>query len=77
MGNELFEKETKLFRQVNHETVCIEPWGKDGLRIRSTVLDEIKDLPGALVTFTEVQRNQSAAGAKAEIAINVSSNKGS
>lgn len=38
-----------LVWQMNHETVRIEPWGKDSLRVRSTVGREILDRPGALL----------------------------
>jgi alpha-D-xyloside xylohydrolase len=42
-----------LVFELNHETVRIEPWGKDGLRVRATVASELRsDLPGALLDPT-------------------------
>jgi alpha-D-xyloside xylohydrolase len=35
---------------VSHETIQIEPWGRDSLRVRATMGPEIRDdLPGALL----------------------------
>ena len=39
-----------LIWEGNHETVKIEPWGKDSLRVRATISAAIRDdLPGALL----------------------------
>jgi alpha-D-xyloside xylohydrolase len=39
-----------LVWDLNHETVRIEPWGKDSLRVRATIGAKIQDdLPGALL----------------------------
>jgi alpha-D-xyloside xylohydrolase len=38
-----------LLWQGGHETVRIEPWGADSLRVRATQAAEIRDLPGALL----------------------------
>ena len=36
-GNEvLYEKNGKLYRRFDKELLCIEPYGKNGLRIRAT-----------------------------------------
>ena len=33
-----------------HETVRVEPWGPDSLRVRGTLWEQIRDdLPGALI----------------------------
>jgi alpha-D-xyloside xylohydrolase len=40
----------KLIWECDHETVQIEPWGRDSLRVRATMGTEIRDdLPGALL----------------------------
>ena len=42
--------ENKLVWQANHETLQIEPWGRDALRVRATMNAAIRDdLPGALL----------------------------
>ena len=39
-----------LIWEGNHETVKIEPWGADSLRVRATIAAAIRDdLPGALL----------------------------
>ena len=39
-----------LIFELNHETVRIEPWGPDSLRVRATVAPALRDdLPGALL----------------------------
>lgn len=46
----VIHKGNGLFWSLNNETVCIEPWGKDVLRVRATKGHKILDhLPGALV----------------------------
>ncbi|MCS7222173.1 MAG: glycoside hydrolase family 31 protein [Anaerolineae bacterium] len=42
-----------LVWEQDHETVRIEPWGPNGLRVRATMMPEIRDdLPGALLDPT-------------------------
>ena len=46
-----FREENKtLVWERNHETVLIQPWGKDSLRVRSTMSPGIVDAPGALLS---------------------------
>ena len=46
-----FREESKtLVWEKNHETVLIQPWGKDSLRVRSTMSPGIVDTPGALLS---------------------------
>ena len=45
-----FKEETKLIWRHNGEIVCIQPWGKDSLRIRAIKgKDVVDNLPGALL----------------------------
>ncbi|MBR3306878.1 MAG: glycoside hydrolase family 31 protein [Lachnospiraceae bacterium] len=45
----VFEKKgNALIGREKNETLCIEPWGKDSLRVRSTVLPEFSGLDRAL-----------------------------
>jgi len=39
----------KLIWELNHETLCIEPWGKDSLRVRATKNAAINDTAWALL----------------------------
>ncbi len=44
------QQNSKLIWEQNHETLQVEPWGPDSLRVRSTLGPEIRDdLPGALL----------------------------
>ena len=43
-----------LVWEKNHETVRIEAWGKDGLRVRATLEASILDLPQALLPAADV-----------------------
>ena len=44
------QQDNALIWELNHETVQVEPWGRDSLRVRSTMAPEIRDdLPGALL----------------------------
>ena len=44
------QQNNALICEVGHETVRIEPWGPDSLRVRATMAPEIRDdLPGALL----------------------------
>lgn len=46
-----FRKENNtLVWEMNHETVWIQPYGKDSLRVRSTKYPKIIDMPGALLS---------------------------
>jgi len=57
------ECDNTLIWKLGHETVQIEPWGSDSLRVRATMASEIRDdLPGALLepVPTEVQIEISA-----------------
>jgi hypothetical protein len=46
----LRQQDHALICEVSHETVQIEPWGRDSLRVRATMGPEIRDdLPGALL----------------------------
>ena len=38
-----------LIWEMNHETVMIQPWGRDSLRVRSTINPKIHDEPSALL----------------------------
>ncbi len=52
------QQKNALIWEQDHETVQIEPWGQDSLRVRATMGPEIRDdLPGALLepAFTEAQ----------------------
>jgi alpha-D-xyloside xylohydrolase len=45
-----YQQDNALIWESNHETVRIEPWGRDSLRVRATVEPAIRDdLPGALL----------------------------
>jgi len=46
-------EKTRLVWNYNHETLCLEPWGKDSLRVRSTVSDTIDKNDWALLTPEE------------------------
>ena len=43
------ESEPILVWQGNGETVWLEPWGQDTIRVRATMASAPQDLPGALV----------------------------
>ena len=43
------EKDGKLIFRENGETVMVEAWGKDSLRVRSCILGEIQDVNAALL----------------------------
>ena len=43
------EEDGKLIWEKNHETVQIQPWGNDSLRLRSTLSPEITDTLWALL----------------------------
>jgi len=46
-----FREENKtLVWERNHETVVIQPWGRDSLRVRSTMPPGIVDARGALLS---------------------------
>jgi alpha-D-xyloside xylohydrolase len=47
--NRFFEENDSLIWRKNHETVLIQPWGKNSLRIRSTISPEIVDTFWALL----------------------------
>ncbi|MCK9171614.1 MAG: family 31 glucosidase, partial [Treponema sp.] len=42
-------EKNRLVWDYNHETLWLEPWGKDGLRIRSTVADKMDENDWALL----------------------------
>lgn len=45
-----FRKESgALIWEMNHETVVVQPWGRDSLRVRSTRGTAISDTPWALL----------------------------
>jgi alpha-D-xyloside xylohydrolase len=49
-------RDKALVWELNHETVQIEPWGTDGLRVRATMEARIRDdLPGALLAPASTQ----------------------
>jgi len=52
-----FRKENdRLIWEMNHETVWIQPWGRDSLRVRSTKRSKIEEnLPGALLNQTTLE----------------------
>ncbi len=43
------EQDGALIYEYNHETVCLEPWGADALRVRSTRNGDFADVPHALL----------------------------
>lgn len=43
----------RLVHRLGNELLCIEPWGKDGLRVRATVGPEILETPWALTEPVE------------------------
>jgi len=43
-----------LVRYLNHETIWIQPWGQDSLRVRVTHEPAIQDLPGGLLDAPEI-----------------------
>jgi alpha-D-xyloside xylohydrolase len=45
----LQQEEGGLVWRGRHETVRVEPWGADSLRLRATMAPEIRELPGALL----------------------------
>ena len=47
--NRFREENGALIWSKNHETVLIQPWGKDSLRVRSTISPEISDTLWALL----------------------------
>ena len=48
MENEISNIGGKLVSKSDHETLVIEAWGRDGLRVRATPLPEVLDRPWAL-----------------------------
>lgn len=44
------EKDGKLIFRENGETVLVESWGEDSIRVRSCMLGEIQDRNAALLT---------------------------
>ena len=53
--NRFQEENGALIWSKNHETLMIQPWGKDSLRVRSTILPEIIDTLWALLTPVKVK----------------------
>ena len=51
----------------DQETLVIEPWGRDGLRVRVTPLPEIIDKPWALTEPVDAQANIEICDAEATI----------
>ena len=50
MGGTVTVEERSLILRSGQAKVRIEAWGRDGIRVRATTLDEIKlDLPGSLL----------------------------
>lgn len=47
-----------LIAQANGETLRIEPWGKDSLRVRATMLPEFSGKDWALTEVPEKQRQK-------------------
>ncbi|MFC1601502.1 glycoside hydrolase family 31 protein [Candidatus Sumerlaeota bacterium] len=45
----------RLVYKSDHETLVIEPWGRDGLRVRVTPLPELIDRPWALTEIVDTQ----------------------
>lgn len=59
----------KLLRREDKELLCIEPWGKNALRVRATQLDSFKDdeIYSALLEPAESQAEIKIDGQRAEI----------
>jgi alpha-D-xyloside xylohydrolase len=62
------QEEDALLWEMNGETLRIEPWGKDSLRVRSAAMGRIRDdLPGALLepaaTTAQIEIRDGAGGA--------------
>ena len=55
MDKRISTMDNKLVRNSDHETLVIEPWGRDGLRVRVTPLPEIIDRPWALTEPVDTQ----------------------
>jgi len=52
----LSQHDNRLILELNHETVQIEPWGRDSLRVRATMNATIRDdLPGVLLEPTAAE----------------------
>ena len=49
MAEKFNREDKKLFWRMNHETLCVEPWGKNSLRVRATQEPEIRDTAWALL----------------------------
>ena len=45
----LYEKDGRLVRQFDHETLWIEPWGHNGLRVRATRRQQMEAFDWALL----------------------------
>jgi alpha-D-xyloside xylohydrolase len=77
-----FQRDDSLLWEQEHQTLQIEPWGRDSLRVRATMLASIRDdLPQALlepvVTAAEIELgSQSATIRNGAIAAEVSENDG-
>ena len=58
----------KLIRKMNKETLCIQPWGKDALRVQATINPEImENLPNALLGPSEIKPEINIVADKAQI----------
>jgi alpha-D-xyloside xylohydrolase len=58
----------KLTWERDHETVQVEPWGRDSLRVRATMGPEVRDdLPGALLEPTATQAQVEIDGERATV----------
>lgn len=49
MSVPFLSQDQSLFFKREYETVWLQPWGPDGIRVRATVLPEFPEIPGALL----------------------------
>ena len=71
MDKRIREIDNRLVYKSDRETLVIEPWGRDGLRVRVTPLPEIIDRPWALTEPVDTQATIEISDAEATISSDI------
>ncbi len=67
MKGQVSRSGNRLVHKHAQETLVIEPWGRDGLRVRATVRDQVDDQAWALTEDTSANGHQPAAAVRIDI----------
>lgn len=73
MKGELTQNDCQLVHRYGDETLVVEPWGRDGLRVRATLNHEVDDRNWALTETVGGSLGKSSATASIEMADNQAS----